>query len=129
MSKCTNCGAELDPAWKFCIVCGTSVPRSDGAEAAPEIVAPPRAPETPPGPPAPAVSEASVSEAPAEEPPVTTAIPAAVRPSAEDDFDDEYDDVPRARKPDVAVLIGVAVTVIGIALIVTVAIVLFSPHG
>ncbi len=124
MSKCTNCGAELDPAWKFCIVCGAPVPRSDGAEAAPETAAPPRAPETSPAPRAPVASEA-----PIEEPPATAAIPAAVRPSAEDDFDDEYDDVPRARKPDVAVLIGVAVTVIGIALIVAVAVVLFSPHG
>ena len=25
MGKCTNCGATLDPGWKFCIACGRSV--------------------------------------------------------------------------------------------------------
>jgi hypothetical protein len=25
MGKCTNCGAALDPGWKFCIACGEAV--------------------------------------------------------------------------------------------------------
>jgi hypothetical protein len=25
MAECSNCGATLDPAWKFCIHCGTAV--------------------------------------------------------------------------------------------------------
>jgi hypothetical protein len=25
MGKCTNCGAALDPSWKFCVTCGTAV--------------------------------------------------------------------------------------------------------
>ena len=25
MAECSNCGAKLDPAWKFCINCGTAV--------------------------------------------------------------------------------------------------------
>ncbi len=25
MGNCTNCGAELDPGWKFCIACGHAV--------------------------------------------------------------------------------------------------------
>jgi hypothetical protein len=42
MGKCTNCGAALDPSWKFCIVCGKPVgtPREDGTLAPTAITTP-----------------------------------------------------------------------------------------
>jgi len=35
MARCARCSAELQPAWKFCIHCGTAVSRPDVATAAP----------------------------------------------------------------------------------------------
>jgi len=37
MARCVKCSAELQPAWKFCIFCGTAVGRTDAAAAAPRI--------------------------------------------------------------------------------------------
>ena len=41
MATCTNCGAELLPEWKFCILCGARAPKVVGEtpenEASPEI--------------------------------------------------------------------------------------------
>ncbi|MEO6943385.1 MAG: zinc-ribbon domain-containing protein [Lacisediminihabitans sp.] len=34
MEKCTNCQAELDPAWKFCITCGTPAPTATRSQQA-----------------------------------------------------------------------------------------------
>lgn len=31
MGKCANCGATLDPGWKFCITCGERVSADDVA--------------------------------------------------------------------------------------------------
>jgi uncharacterized OB-fold protein len=40
MGKCTNCGAALDPEWKFCIACGEPVPVTveDGVAASREPI-------------------------------------------------------------------------------------------
>jgi len=29
MGKCTNCGATLEPSWKFCIACGAALDQTD----------------------------------------------------------------------------------------------------
>lgn len=40
MATCANCGRELQPAWKYCITCGTRTPAPLSGEiaAAPETV-------------------------------------------------------------------------------------------
>ncbi|MCU1525863.1 MAG: Double zinc ribbon [Microbacteriaceae bacterium] len=80
MGICANCGAALDPAWKFCTRCGAPVRQ--------------------------------VTVEP---------IPAAIRP------DDEAE--PAEPRKDRSTLIGVVVAVVGFAIIIVVAILVFSSHG
>lgn len=37
MGKCANCGVTLDPAWKFCVMCGTPVVMIESPPAATEV--------------------------------------------------------------------------------------------
>jgi hypothetical protein len=115
MGKCTNCGATLDPSWKFCIACGTSVaaPNETMAEET-------RAEES-------TEEEETTTETDATPTPTPTPtrepIPSAIRP-------DEPDDEPTPRKRmDAAVIFGIAMAVGGGVLIILVAIALFSPRG
>lgn len=99
MGKCTSCGAELDPGWKFCVTCGTAVgptqstPANEAAAATPTAIPEP--------------------------------IPAVIRPIAEADEDEPV----RPRRPDLAVIVGVVMALGGGVLIILVAIALFSPKG
>ena len=121
MGNCTNCGAALDPSWKFCIACGASVaalnetraeeagPKEDVAEKS-------------------TAQSTSMQDIPAQQPnepstPTREPIPSAIRP-------DEPDDEPTPRKRmDAAVIFGIAMAVGGGVLIILVAIALFSPRG
>lgn len=40
MGNCTNCGAALEPGWKFCVACGHAVamPHDDGTPPTPEPI-------------------------------------------------------------------------------------------
>jgi hypothetical protein len=115
MGKCTSCGATLDPGWKFCIACGTSVPAPNET----------RAEESGSG-------ETRPEESTAEETDATSTststskrepIPSAIR-------SDEPDDEPLPRKRmDAAIIFGIAMAVGGGVLIIFVAIALFSPRG
>jgi len=112
MGKCTNCGATLDPSWKFCIACGEAVATTDedAATAGSDRQAEAGAQAEP-------VAEAR-SGAQAE------SIPSAIRP------DPLADDEPLPRKRlDVAFVLGIVMAVGGGVLIIVVAIVLFSPRG
>lgn len=40
MAECSNCGATLDPAWKFCIHCGTAVASAASPAAIPSAIRP-----------------------------------------------------------------------------------------
>jgi hypothetical protein len=112
MGKCTNCGATLDPSWKFCIACGTSVaaPNETMAEET-------RAEEST------EEEETTTTETDATPTPTREPIPSAIR-------SDEPDDEPLPRKRmDAAVIFGIAMAVGGGVLIILVAIALFSPRG
>jgi uncharacterized membrane protein YvbJ len=101
MGKCTNCGAALDPGWKFCIACGASVAALNETRA----------------------EESTAKETDATSTPTREPIPSAIRP-------DEPDDEPLPRKRmDAAVIFGIAMAVGGGVLIILVAIALFSPRG
>ena len=113
MGKCTNCGATLDPSWKFCIACGTSVaaPNETMAEET-------RAEQSTEQDETTAETDATPTPTPTREP-----IPSAIRP-------DEPDDEPTPRKRmDAAVIFGIAMAVGGGVLIILVAIALVSPRG
>ncbi|MBC7401591.1 MAG: zinc ribbon domain-containing protein [Microbacteriaceae bacterium] len=115
MGKCTNCGAALDPGWKFCIACGASVTapnetRSNGTEADETTARESDTPSTP--------TRESIPSAPTRE-----SIPSAIR-------SDEPDDEPLPRKRmDAAIIFGIAMAVGGGVLIILVAMALFSPRG
>jgi uncharacterized membrane protein YvbJ len=99
MGKCANCGVSLDPAWKFCIMCGTAVATRDNEAAAPSS------------------------------PPHAERIPAVIRPvnlALDEDLDDE---IPTRKKLDVALIFGIAMAAGGVVLIIAVAIALFTPRG
>lgn len=83
MGNCANCGAALDPAWKYCTTCGAPI-------------------ET--------VVETGVEP-----------IPGAIRPPAEPDD-------PEPPK-DHSALVGIIVAVVGVALIIVVAILVFTSNG
>lgn len=79
MGNCANCGAALDPAWKYCTKCGAPV-------------------------------ETAVDP-----------IPGAIRPPAEpDDWEPPKDH---------SALVGIIVAVIGVALIIIVATLVFTSNG
>lgn len=99
MATCANCGVSLDPAWKFCIMCGTAVAMRGNEPAA------------------------------APSPPRAEWIPAAIRPvnlALDDDLDDE---IPPPKKFDVALVFGIAMAAGGVVLIIAVAVALFAPRG
>ncbi len=99
MGKCTNCGAALDPGWKFCIACGERVEPAEPAE------------------PAESAEETGVTATPTREP-----IPSAIRP-------DEPDEPLPRKRVDAALIFGIVMAVGGGVLIILVAIALFSPRG
>jgi hypothetical protein len=102
-TSCANCRAPLDPAWKFCIYCGTAIPVPvEQVSPAPAGTAVPAA-------------------IPAE-------IPAAIRPAVAESL---AADAPAkaGRRLDVPLLIGIVLGSAGVVLIAYIAIVLFGPHG
>ena len=111
MGKCTNCGAALDPGWKFCIACGASV-TAPNETTADETAAN----ET-------AENETAADEIDTPSTPTRELIPSAIR---SDDPDDEP--LPRKRM-DAAIIFGIAMAVGGGVLIILVAMALFSPRG
>lgn len=107
MSECVNCGAAVEPDWKFCIACGTPIAAATAEAVAPVIP-----------------------------PPVAPTIPHAIRPwggdAAEPElslsgFDD--DEAPPKKRVDIALIVGVAMAAVGAVLIVLVAIIVFTPHN
>ncbi|MFP7762127.1 zinc ribbon domain-containing protein [Marisediminicola sp. LYQ134] len=115
MTTCTNCAAELSPRWKFCIHCGTPVVRSEAA-------APPATPlpVTPPPVIPPAVRPADLA-----------APPSTDHPAVDHRFDDPLDEDPEAdatapteRRIDVLIALSALLALGGIALVVTMVIVL-----
>ena len=121
MGKCTNCGAALDPGWKFCIACGASVIarneiRSNETAANGTAANGTAADET-------AADETAAGEIDTPSTPTRESIPSAIR-------SDEPDDEPLPRKRmDAAMIFGIAMAVGGGVLIILVAMALFSPRG
>lgn len=101
MGTCANCGRTLEPGWKFCIHCGTPIAKSTATTS---------------------TSGQSTTTKPAA-PSVASAIPGAIRASDEGD-----DELPPAKKRDVALIVGVALGVGGLVLIIIVAVAVFSPR-
>ena len=121
MGKCTNCGAALDPGWKFCIACGASVIapneiRSNETAANGTAADETAADET-------AAGETAAGEIDTPSTPTRESIPSAIR---SDEPDDES--LPRKRM-DAAMIFGIAMAVGGGVLIILVAMALFSPRG
>lgn len=98
MGTCANCGKTLEPGWKFCIHCGTPLAKSTE----------PTAIGTGPG-------TGTGTGGPAQP------VPSAIRPG-------DDDDLPPAKKRDVALILGVALGVGGLVLIIVVAVAVFSPR-
>ena len=121
MGKCTNCGAALDPGWKFCIACGASViapneTRSNETTADETTANGTTADET-------TENETTAGEIDTRSTPTRESIPSAIRP-------DEPDDEPLPRKRmDAAMIFGIAMEVGGGVLINLEAMALFSPRG
>jgi hypothetical protein len=126
MGKCTNCGAALDPGWKFCIACGASVTAPNETTANETTADETTARET-------TADETTANETTANETtareidipstPIRESIPSAIR-------SDEPDDEPLPRKRmDAAIIFGIAMAVGGGVLIILVAMALFSPRG
>ena len=126
MGKCTNCGAALDPGWKFCIACGASViapneirsneTAANGTAADETTANETTADET-------AADETAAGEIDTPSTPTRESIPSAIR-------SDEPDDEPLPRKRmDAAMIFGIAMAVGGGVLIILVAMALFSPRG
>ena len=136
MGKCTNCGAALDPGWKFCIACGASVIAPNEIRSNETAANETTADET-------AANETTADETTADETaadetaadetaageidtpstPTRESIPSAIR-------SDEPDDEPLPRKRmDAAMIFGIAMAVGGGVLIILVAMALFSPRG
>lgn len=104
----------LEPAWKFCVMCGAHVEPNDTPPAA--NAEPAAAPDT--------QREPVPGDRTASEP-----IPAVFRPvnvALDDDLDDE---IPAPRKLDAALIFGIVMAVGGAVLIIFVAIALFTPRG
>ena len=117
MAECSECGAALEPAWKFCIFCGTPVAGTT-APARPPLVDTPATLWPFTGPvaatptPIPAVA---VAPAPA----ARIAIPSVIRPhlDALDPLDARYDDVAEtSARPtfDLPLVLGIAIGVFGV---------------
>lgn len=104
MSECSECGADLQLAWKFCIFCGT--PATPAAPAAPQEVAP-----TNPEPPSVVhVTNEASPAAPAAT--ANPAIPSAIRPQV-----DESENAFRASAGptfDFPLVLGLAIGVFGV---------------
>jgi len=116
MGKCTNCGAALDPGWKFCIACGASVTAPNETTADETAANETTADET-------AANETAADEIDTPSTPTRELIPSAIR-------SDEPDDEPLPRKRmDAAIIFGIAMAVGGGVLIILVAMALFSPRG
>jgi hypothetical protein len=118
MEKCANCQAPLDPAWKFCVTCGTPTP-ADAPAAVSTVVAKPKHTKVHP------------ANAPAAETRpwagnvLVEDIPAAIRNSQ---------DGPPARatgrrKMDLSLIVSVSLGVAGAALIVYLVILVFGTRG
>ena len=126
MAKCANCGAALDPGWKFCTTCGSAIPAASGAGTT--VSAPQDASAQDTSAQDTGAHDASAHGSSAERPPAPVTperepIPSAIRP-------DEPDDGPLPRpRMDAALIFGIVVAVGGGILIIVVAIALFSPRG
>ena len=106
MAECGECGADIDPAWKFCIHCGT-------------LVAVTPAPDTDPEPsPRPDLSPNS-GQSPALASAARTEIPAAIRPHLHEESpgDDELE----SDRPafDIPLVLGIAIGVFGVIAMAT----------
>ena len=131
MGKCTNCGAALDPGWKFCIACGASViapneTRSNETtadETTANGTAADGTTENETAADGTTENETTAGEIDTRSTPTRESIPSAIRP-------DEPDDEPLPRKRmDAAMIFGIAMAVGGGVLIILVAMALFSPRG
>jgi hypothetical protein len=118
MEKCANCQAPLDPAWKFCVTCGTPTP-ADTPAAASTVAAKPKR------------TKAQPATAPAAEATpwagnvLIEEIPAVIRNSQ---------DGPPARatgrrRMDVSLIVSISLGVAGAALIVYLVILVFGTRG
>ena len=118
MARCENCGAELQPQWKFCVRCGTKV----AATATPPAPAPHVEQGAEPPLAAPIVELPLAERVPARPAPD---IPAAIRPHELDGAPEP----PARQRFDWHVLVGVLVGVAGAAAIVYVIVALTSGGG
>ena len=132
MAECGECGAALQPAWKFCIFCGTPVagtapparaPLADSPAtlwpfAAPTAVTPGVAPGvTPPGTAPAADGESRADPVPAAVPAARIAIPSVIRPHL-DPLHSRHDDVAKTStrpKFDLPLVLGIAIGIFGVA--------------
>ena len=144
MAECSECGAALQPAWKFCIFCGTPVagtapparaPLADSPAtlwpfAAPTAVTPDPAPAVtpavtpgvvpavaPPGTAPAADGESRADPVPAAVPAARIAIPSVIRPHL-DPLHSRHDDVAKTStrpKFDLPLVLGIAIGIFGVA--------------
>lgn len=108
MAECGECGADLDPAWKFCIRCGTSVAVTPRPDTDP---VPSARPDPSPNP--------GQSPAPAPAPAARTEIPSAIRPHLHDES--RGDDELESDRPtfDIPLVLGIAIGVFGVIAMAT----------
>ena len=113
MAECGKCGADLDPAWKFCIHCGTSV-----------AVTP--APDTDPVPSGRSDPSPNPGQSPAPAPAARTEIPSAIRPHLHDES--RGDDELESDRPtfDIPLVLGIAIGIFGVIAMATGFIILIS---
>jgi hypothetical protein len=119
MANCANCGAKLEPSYKFCIACGTPVSAEAVTETQPASDdAAPAAPEAP-------VVEQLVDA------PFDTPVGAPVdAPVVDSPFESDDDDIIEPRKkPDAALIFGIAMAVAGAVLIIIVAIAVLTSNN
>lgn len=135
MKKCAQCQAPLDPAWKFCVNCGTPNPANDQAaplgghmsgEQSPLPSREHGQPQTRAAAKA-AAASATVVKPKRTKPPaavtLTEEIPAAIRNSQ---------DGPPAigrRRVDAALIVSISLGIAGAALIVYLVILVFGTRG
>ena len=106
MAECGECGADLDPAWKFCIRCGTPVAVTPALDTHP--VASVRSDPSP-------ISGQSLAPASA----ARTEIPSAIRPHLHDES--RGDDELESARPtfDIPLVLGIAIGIFGVIAMAT----------
>ncbi len=116
MEKCANCQAQLDPAWKFCVTCGTPTPAN--APAATVAAKPKRTKARP-------ASAPTAEATPWAGNVLVEEIPAAFR---------DNQDGPPARatgryRVNVSLIVSISLGVAGAALIVYLVFLVFGTRG